>query len=186
MVHAYLRIVAIAGGLDPESIRVAPMAGDNMLAAMQTRAIDGISTVLPWTRKGTVEGTRSAGRERRRRRPAAPDAARLQRGRGEARDLREAEIALRRRWAAPSPRRWPFVRADARGTLAILKKTFATFDDAVLADAIEVVRKATPASRRDHRRGAGERRELQRRGAADEGRGKLTSYDGLSTDQYIK
>src|SRR6185436_8914634 len=57
VVHAYLRIVAAIGGLDPESIRVAPMAGDNMLAAMQTRAIDGMSTVLPWTRKGTVEGT---------------------------------------------------------------------------------------------------------------------------------
>ena len=57
MVHAYLRIVATVGGLDPESIRVAPMAGDNMLAAMQTRAIDGMSTVLPWTRKGTVEGS---------------------------------------------------------------------------------------------------------------------------------
>jgi hypothetical protein len=57
VVHAYLRIVAAAGGIDPESIRVAPMAGDNMLAAMQTKAIDGMSTVLPWTRKGTVEGT---------------------------------------------------------------------------------------------------------------------------------
>src|ERR1043165_4900702 len=57
VVHAYLRIVAVAGGLDPESIRVTPMAGDNMLAAMQTKAIDGMSTVLPWTRKGTVEGT---------------------------------------------------------------------------------------------------------------------------------
>ncbi len=55
VVHAYLRIVAIIGGLDPDSIRVAPMAGDNMLAALQTRAIDGMSTVLPWTRKGTVE-----------------------------------------------------------------------------------------------------------------------------------
>ncbi len=92
VVHAYLRIVALAGGLDPESIRVAPMAGDNMLAAMQTRQIDGISTVLPWTRKGVVDGSARAGRERRRRRPAAPHAARLQRGRGEARDLRKAEI----------------------------------------------------------------------------------------------
>ena len=50
-------LLALAGGLDPESIRVTPMAGDNMLAAMQTRAIDGLSTVLPWTRKGVVEGS---------------------------------------------------------------------------------------------------------------------------------
>ena len=63
-----------------------------------------------------------------------------------------------------------FIRSDAKGTLAILKKTFANFDDAVLADAIEVVRQVDAGVAGGDRRGAGERRELQRRGAADEGR----------------
>src|SRR4051812_49854772 len=52
VVHAYLRIVAAIGGLDPESIRGAPMAGDNMLAAVQTRANDRQATGLAWTGQG--------------------------------------------------------------------------------------------------------------------------------------
>ena len=75
-----------------------------------------------------------------------------------------------RRWARAFKEAMAFIRSDAKGTLAILKQTFAKFDDAVLADAIEVVRKATPASPAVTADRAGQCRELQRRGEADEGR----------------
>ncbi len=170
MVHAYLRIVALRGGLDPESIRVAPMAGDNMLAAMQTKAIDGMSTVLPWTRKGTVEGTTvlvASGAE-----GDPPHLSPLAFNVVAAKpDTCEKRKSLCEKMGRAFAEAMAFIRADAKGTLAILKKTFASFDDAVLADAIEVVRKSTPASPAVTHADAGERRELQRRGAADEARG---------------
>ena len=95
VVHAYLRIVAVAGGLDPESIRVAPMAGDNMLAGHadqgDRRHVHGAAVDA----QGHGRGHDRAGGERRRGRSAAPVAARLQRGGDQARHLREAPLAVR-------------------------------------------------------------------------------------------
>ena len=79
-----------------------------------------------------------------------------------------------------------YVRTDAQGTLAILKKTFASFDDAVLAAAIEVIRKSTPvspavtAAALENAENFNVEARLMK---ADE---KLASYDGLSTDAFVK
>ncbi len=127
----------IIGGLDPDSIRVAPMAGDNMLAALQTRAIDGMSTVLPWTRKGTVEGTSvlvASGAEGD---PPhlSPLAFNVVAAKPETCEKRRSLCEKMGRAIAEA---MAFIRSDAKGTLAILKQTFSQFDDAVLADLIDV------------------------------------------------
>jgi ABC-type nitrate/sulfonate/bicarbonate transport system substrate-binding protein len=185
VVHAYLRIVALAGGLDPESIRVAPMAGDNMLAAMQTKAIDGMSTVLPWTRKGTVDGSTvlvASGAEGD---PAhlSPLAFNVVATKPETCERRRALCEKMGRAFAEA---MAFIRSDARGTLAILKKTFANFDDAVLIDAIEVVRKATPAlpAVTAEQLANAENFNIEARLMKPEA--KLKSYDGLFTDRFVK
>jgi ABC-type nitrate/sulfonate/bicarbonate transport system substrate-binding protein len=185
VVHAYLRIVALAGGIDPESIRVAPMAGDNMLAAMQTKAIDGMSTVLPWTRKGTVEGTEvlvASGAE-----GDPPQLSPLAFNVVATRpDTCEKRKGLCEKMGRAFKEAMTYIRADAKGTLAILKRTFVKFDDAVLADAIEVVRKATPASpalTSDQLANA-ENFNVEARLMKPEA--KLKSYDGLYTDAYVK
>jgi ABC-type nitrate/sulfonate/bicarbonate transport system substrate-binding protein len=185
VVHAYLRIIALRGGLDPESIRVAPMAGDNMLAAMQTKAIDGISTVLPWTRKGVVDGTAvlvASGAE-----GDPPNLTPLAFNVVAAKpETCEKRKSICEKMGRAMSEAMAYVRGNAGGTLAILKKTFVHFDDAVLADAIEVIRKSTPVSP------AATHAELEnaenfnveaRLMKADE---KLKSYDGLSTDAYVK
>jgi len=185
VVHAYLRIVAGIGGLDPDSIRVAPMAGDNMLAAMQTRAIDGMSTVLPWTRKGTVEGTAvlvASGAEGD---PPhlAPLAFNVLATRPDTCEKRKPLcVKMGRAFAAAIA----FIRSDARGTLAILKKTFANFDDAVLIDAIEVVRKATPASPAVTAGQLANAENFNVEARLMKAEAKLKSYDGLFTDAYVK
>jgi ABC-type nitrate/sulfonate/bicarbonate transport system substrate-binding protein len=185
VVHAYLRIVASAGGLDPESIRVAPMAGDNMLAAMQTKAIDGLSTVLPWTRKGTVEGTSvlvASGAE-----GDPPHLSPLVFNVLAAKpDTCEKRRSICEKIGRAFAEAIAFIRSDPKGTLAILKKTFGTFDDAVLTDAIEVVRKATPvnpAVTPEQLANAENFNVEARLMKPDE---KLKSYDGLSTDQFVK
>ena len=185
VVHAYLRIVAVAGGLDPESIRVTPMAGDNMLAAMQTKAIDGMSTVLPWTRKGTVEGTSmlvASGAE-----GDPPHLSPLAFNVLAAKpDTCEKRRSICEKIGRAFAEAIAYIRNDAKGTLAILKQTFSHFDDPVLVDAIEVVRKATPAvpAVTPEQLANAENFNVEARlMKVDE---KLKSYDGLSTDQFVK
>ena len=185
VVHAYLRIVAAIGGLDPESIRVAPMAGDNMLAAMQTRAIDGMSTVLPWTRKGTVEGTTvlvASGAEGD---PPhlAPLAFNVLATKPDTCEKRRSLCVKMGRAFAEA---MSFIRSDAKGTLAILKKTFAAFDDAVLIDAIEVVRKSTPAFAGVTAEALANAENFNVEARLLKAEVKLKSYDGLFTDAYVK
>jgi ABC-type nitrate/sulfonate/bicarbonate transport system substrate-binding protein len=185
VVHAYLRIVAVAGGLDPESIRVTPMAGDNMLAAMQTKAIDGMSTVLPWTRKGTVEGTSmlvASGAE-----GDPPHLSPLAFNVLAAKpDTCEKRRSICEKIGRAFAEAIATIRNDPKGTLAILKQTFSHFDDAVLTDAIEVVRKATPANpavTAEQLANAENFNVEARLMKADE---KLSSYDGLTTDRFVK
>jgi ABC-type nitrate/sulfonate/bicarbonate transport system substrate-binding protein len=185
VVHAYLRIVAGIGGLDPESIRVAPMAGDNMLAAMQTRAIDGMSTVLPWTRKGTVEGSSvlvasGAEGDPPHLTPLAFNVVATKP------DICEKRRSLCEKMGRAFAEALAFIRSDARGTLAILKKTFAAFDDAVLADAIEVVRKSTPVSPAVTAEMLANAENFNVEARLMKAEVKLKSYDGLFTDAYVK
>jgi ABC-type nitrate/sulfonate/bicarbonate transport system substrate-binding protein len=185
VVHAYLRIVAGLGGLDPESIRVAPMAGDNMLAAMQTRAIDGMSTVLPWTRKGTVEGSTvlvasGAEGDPPHLTPLAFNVVATKP------DTCEKRRSLCEKMGRAFAEAMAFIRNDAKGTLAILKKTFAAFDDAVLADAIEVVRKSTPASPAVTAEMLANAENFNVEARLMKAEVKLKSYDGLFTDAYVK
>jgi len=185
VVHAYLRIIAGIGGLDPESIRVAPMAGDNMLAAMQTRAIDGMSTVLPWTRKGTVEGTTvlvASGAEGD---PPhlAPLAFNVLATKPDTCEKRKSLCVKMGRAFAEA---MTYIRGDAKGTLAILKNTFAAFDDAVLIDAIEVVRKSTPASPAVTAEALANAENFNVEARLMKAEVKLKSYDGLFTDGYVK
>ena len=185
VVHAYLRIVAGIGGLDPESIRVAPMAGDNMLAAMQTRAIDGMSTVLPWTRKGTVEGSTvlvasGAEGDPPQLTPLAFNVVATKP------DTCEKRKSLCEKMGRAFAEATAFIRSDAKGTLAILKKTFANFDDAVLIDAIEVVRKATPASPVVTAEMMANAENFNVEARLMKAEAKLKSYEGLFTDQYVK
>ena len=173
------------GGLDPESIRVAPMAGDNMLAAMQTQAIDGMSTVLPWTRKGTVEGTSvlvasGAEGDPPHLSPLAFNVVATKP------DTCEKRRSLCEKMGRAFAEAMAFIRSDAKGTLAILKKTFANFDDAVLADAIEVVRKSTPASPAVTAEMLANAENFNVEARLMKAEVKLKSYDGLFTDAYVK
>jgi NitT/TauT family transport system substrate-binding protein len=185
VVHAYLRIVAGIGGLDPESIRVAPMAGDNMLAGMQTKAIDGMSTVLPWTRKGTVEGTTMLVASGAEGDPPqlSPLAFNVVAGKPETCENRKS---LCEKMGRAFKEAMAFIRNDAKGTLAILKKTFASFDDAVLADAIEVVRKATPVSPAVTTEMLANAENFNVEARLMKAEVKLKSYDGLATGEYVK
>ena len=57
IVHAWERFVASRGGLDIEKdVRIAPMDPPGMLAAMETKSVDGFATSLPFTTEPVVKG----------------------------------------------------------------------------------------------------------------------------------
>ena len=73
IVHAWQRLVANRGGLDIEKdVRIAPMDPSAMLAALQTKAVDGYATSLPFTTEAVVKGKRRDAGERGERRARSP------------------------------------------------------------------------------------------------------------------
>ena len=57
IVHAWPRLIAARGGLDPEAdMRIAPMEPPSMLPALETKAVDGYTTSLPFTTAAVLKG----------------------------------------------------------------------------------------------------------------------------------
>jgi ABC-type nitrate/sulfonate/bicarbonate transport system substrate-binding protein len=57
-VHAWQRYIANMGGLDIENdVRMAPMDPQAMLPALESKAIDGFATSLPFTTQAVVKGS---------------------------------------------------------------------------------------------------------------------------------
>jgi len=184
-VHAYLRIIALTGGLDPEAIRVTAMAGDNMLAAMQTRAIDGISTVLPWPRKPVVEGTAVLVASGSQNHPPhlVPLAFNVLATKP---DTCEKRKSLCEKMGRTFSEAMTYIRDNPQGLLALLKKQFPNFDDAVLRASVDIIRRSTPQTAAvpvaalENADNFNVEAKLMK---PDE---KLKSYDGLYTDAYVK
>jgi ABC-type nitrate/sulfonate/bicarbonate transport system substrate-binding protein len=58
IVHAWERYVANLGGLDVENdVRIAPMDPPAMLPAMESKAVDGYATSMPFTTQALVKGS---------------------------------------------------------------------------------------------------------------------------------
>jgi NitT/TauT family transport system substrate-binding protein len=55
--HAYLRVIAKVGGFDVESITVAAMAPQDTLAAFARQAIDGFVSAAPWPQQVEDDGS---------------------------------------------------------------------------------------------------------------------------------
>ena len=55
--HAYLRLIARIGGLDPESIPIAVVAAPSLTAAFAAKQIDGFAMTPPWPEKLLVDGS---------------------------------------------------------------------------------------------------------------------------------
>jgi NitT/TauT family transport system substrate-binding protein len=55
--HAYLRLVLARAGVEPESVRVAPMEPNSMIAAFAAKQIDGFAMSLPWPLIPVQDGT---------------------------------------------------------------------------------------------------------------------------------
>jgi len=185
VIHAYLRYVAKQSGFDPEEIRIAVLQPPNMLAALQTRQIDGFAMAPPWVQKPLLDG----------------DAVMIASGPdGDPADLApfaNTLVATKPETCAKRPALCLGVGRTFReaagimfdrpnDALALLKKRFPALDDRQLAVAFEDIRKITP---RDLRLTAASFENAERfnvEAGLLKPEEKLKSYEALFTDQYVK
>jgi NitT/TauT family transport system substrate-binding protein len=185
IIHAYVRLMAHYGGYDPEAIRVAPMQPANMIAAFDTKQIDGFSMSLPWPLEPVLAGSAVTIAD-------GPD--------GDPPDMvpfahtivvTRPETCERRRSLCAGTGKAikdaaAFVLDHPQEAAAALSKRFAAVDPRVRAAAFEVLRKVTP------RVPALASADLEKADTLNVEAGlmkpeeKLKSYAGLSTDAYVK
>jgi NitT/TauT family transport system substrate-binding protein len=185
VVHGYVRLLAARAGINPDDIRVAPMAPNSMLAAFQSKQIDGFAMSLPWTLKPVQDGEATLI-------ASGPD--------GDPGDMipfgfnllvtlkdtceqkRSLCVAMGRSIKEATA----FINDRPEEAFAVLKKRFPTLSDSLLKAGFDELKKVTP-SPPVPTRAAIENSEVYNIGAgllkADE---KLKSYDGLFTDEFVK
>jgi NitT/TauT family transport system substrate-binding protein len=185
VIHAYVRYVAKRAGFDPEEIRIAVLQPPNMLAALQTKQVDGFAMAPPWVHKPLLDGEAVMV-------ASGPD--------GDPAELMPFANTLLATKPDTCVKRKALCEGVGRAfreaagvmldhpseALAVLKKRFPQFDDRLLAVAFEDVRRITP---RDLRLTADAFEKAERFNVeagllkSDE---TLKSYDGFFTDQFVK
>jgi NitT/TauT family transport system substrate-binding protein len=185
IVHAYVRVLANRGGYDAEDIRIAPMAPDAMLAAFQSRQIDGFAMSPPWPLKPVQDGAATMIASG----PGGDPADMIPFGHNLL--VAKPETCAKQRSVCDKmghafAEATEFIQSNPVEALAIMKKRFPTLEDRQLAAAFEEVRRISPSppvvSKADL-----ENAEIYNIQAGlmrpDE---KLKSYDGLFTDEFVK
>jgi NitT/TauT family transport system substrate-binding protein len=185
VIHAYVRLLAHYGGFDPEDIRIAPMQPPNMIAAFESKEIDGFAMSLPWPLQPVLAGTAvmiASG-------PAGdppdlvPFAQTLVAVLPETCEKRPAVcVGLGRSFAAAAS----FVRDHGDEALALLGKRFAKLDPKLLAAAFAEVRSVTPTPPAPSEAILKNADTYNIDAGLMKPEERLSSYAGLSTDKYVK
>jgi NitT/TauT family transport system substrate-binding protein len=185
IIHAWERLVAARGGLDPENdVRIAPMEPSAMLGALQTKAVDGFTTSMPFTTEAVFNGSAMMF-------ASAP--------RGDAPDLipfpydlvqtkpatceanREKCARLVRALAAANH----MIHDDPDKALEILRGRFKQMNQALLTEAWKTVSKAHTTDLRITPELLAQGDKVSIEAKLLDPKDKVQSYDGLYTDQYI-
>src|SRR5215470_6614177 len=185
ILHGYPLMLAKRAGFDPNEMRISPMAPPTALAAFQTRQIDGFAMSMPWPVGPVFDGNAiliASGPD-----GDPPDMTPF----GMATIITRPETCERRKSICQKMGR-AMVEAVAylhdrpADTLALLKKRFSTLDDKVLAAGFELIRKSTPRSPMTLRAALENGEIYSIEAGLLKAEDKLKSYDGLSTDEYVK
>lgn len=184
MIHAYVRLIAARGGFNPDDIRVAPMAPNSMLAAFQSKQIDGYAMSLPWPLKAVQDGEAlliASG-------PDGEPGDMIPFGHNlivTKQDTCAQKKALCRAMGQSIKDATAFIKTRPDEAFALLKKRFPTLDDNLLKASFEELRKVTPSPPVVNKASI-ENSETFNVDAgllkADE---KLKSYDGIFTSEYV-
>ncbi|HLB84168.1 MAG TPA: ABC transporter substrate-binding protein, partial [Steroidobacteraceae bacterium] len=144
MIHAYVRLVAARSGVNPDDIRVAPMAPASMLAAFQSKQIDGYAMSLPWPQKAVQDGEAfliASG-------PDGEPGDMIPFGHNlivTRQDTCVQKKALCRAMGQSIKDATAFIKTRPDEAFALLKKRFPTLDDKLLKASFDELQKVTPS-----------------------------------------
>lgn len=185
VIHAYALLLAKIGGYPADDIKIAVMQPPNMLAAFATKAIDGFVMAPPWTQTPVLAGTavRIASGPDGDPPQLIPFANTIVVTRPETCEKRPSVCeGMGRSFAEAAA----YVKEHPAEALALVKGRFKTLDEKLLAAAFEVTRSIMPSPPAPTK-AAFENDEILNVDAglmkSDE---KLTSFDGLFTDRYVR
>ena len=183
--HAYLRVVAARAGIDPESVHVTALEGNAMLAAFQSKSIDGMSNSPPYPLKPVLDGASvviASGPDGDP--PNAIDFAYnvvLTRP-----DTCEKRKSLCVKLGAVFKEAVAFVHDHPQETIAVLRKHFPDLEPALVAAAFEQVRKSMPRVPLVSREMLENADDFNVEGGLMKASEKLKSYDGLFTNEFVQ
>jgi NitT/TauT family transport system substrate-binding protein len=183
--HAYLRVIAARGGIDPESIRVTAMEGNAMLGAFQTKAIDGMSSSPPYPLKPVLDGASIVIASGPDGDPpnAMPFAYNIVMARPDTCEKRKSACQKIGRVFNEA---LAYLHAHPQQTMAILQKKFAALEPALIASAFEEIRKSTPRTAVVTKESIENADDFNVAGGLMKAEDKLKSYDGLFTNEYVR
>jgi ABC-type nitrate/sulfonate/bicarbonate transport system substrate-binding protein len=186
IIHAWERFVAARGGLDPENdVRIAPMDPPAMMGALQTKAVDGFATSLPFTTEAVVNG--SAMMFASAAQGAAPDLIPfpygLIMGKPETcKTNREKCVRVVHALAAANR----MIHDEPDKALQILSNRFKQMDPAVLSAAWKTVAQAHATNLGVTAPMLATAEKVNIEAKLLDPKDKLGTYDGLYTDEYLK
>lgn len=185
LIHAYVRLIAHRAQYDPEEIHIAVLQPPSMIAAFDTKQIDGFAMSPPWALKPVLEGTAVM-------LASGPD--------GDPPDL--VPLASNVLVTKPETCEKRPTLCEAMGhalveasaymhdhpseVLAVLRKRFPTLSDELLTKASETIRKITPMPPVVTREGLENSEIFNIDAGLMQKTEKLHSYDGLYTDKYVR
>jgi len=185
MIHAYVRLVAARSGFNPDDIRVAPMAPASMLAAFQSKQIDGYAMSLPWPQKAVQDGEAvviASG-------PDAEPGDMIPFGHNmivTRQDTCEKRKALCMAMGQSIKDATAFIKTKPDEAFAVLKKRFPTLDDKLLKASFEELRKVTPSPPTVSAAIIENSEKFNVDAGLLKADEKLKSYDGLFTNEYVQ
>ena len=184
IVHGYLRVIAKIGGVDPDSLVVAPMAPSETLAAFRAAP----SMVWSTARPGRSRCYKTAAPLRWRVRPPAIPVGshqRFRRHRHAAAILRRSSLDLHEmgRGIAEGVK---FIHDKPYDGLALLKKHFDKINPAVVERAFKAVVIGSPMLPSVTAKVMANSERLNIEAGLEAPSDQLKSYDGLFTDEFVK
>jgi ABC-type nitrate/sulfonate/bicarbonate transport system substrate-binding protein len=185
MIHAYVRLLAARSGVNPDDVRIAPMAPNSMLAAFQSKQIDGFAMSLPWPLKPVQDGEAVLI-------ASGPD--------GEPSDMipfGHNLLVTRQDTCAQKPslcmamgqsikEATAYIKDKPEEAYAVLKKRFPTLDEKVLKAGFEDLRKAMPSPPVVTKASIENSETFNVDAGLLKAGEKLKTYDGLFTDEFVK
>jgi NitT/TauT family transport system substrate-binding protein len=183
--HAFLLVVAAHAGIKPNELRVTALEGNAMMAAFQSKQIDGMSNSPPWPLRPVVEGASvviASGPEGD---PpnAVPFAYNVVLARP---DTCEKRKSVCEKMGAVLKEAIAYLHSHPEETKAILQKRFPSLSPALIAAAFEELRKSTPKVPIVTKEALSNADDFNIEAGMMKADAKLKSYDGLYTDQFVK